>query len=178
MATKKKGAAVSSSPSSPSSKVMAVNGLVAALQEDLDTMLRAAKSAHEAATHPEAKPENDKDTRGLELSYLAAGQSARAAELQRSLAVLKTIAIRDFGGDDAADLSAVVVLRDDDSDVVTRALLLPLGAGRAVTIDGESVQVVSPAAPLGKAALGKRAGDVVEVVIAGKRRTFDVVRVS
>ena len=42
----------------------------------------------------------------------------------------------------------------------------------------ESIQVVSPAAPLGKAALGKRAGDVVEVVIAGKRRTFDVVRVS
>ena len=72
----------------------------------------------------------------------------------------------------------MVVLRDEDSDVVTRALLLPLGAGRAVTIDGESVQVVSPAAPLGKAALGKRAGDVVEVVIAGKRRTFDVVRVS
>jgi transcription elongation GreA/GreB family factor len=159
-------------------KLDAVQALVTALQDDLDTMLRAAKSAHEAATHPEAKPENDKDTRGLELSYLAAGQSARAAELQRALAVLKTIAIRDFGADDHADLSAVVVLRDDDTDAVTRALLLPLGAGRSLSIDGEAVAVVSPAAPLGKAMLGKKVGDLVEVVIAGKPRAFEVLRVS
>jgi transcription elongation GreA/GreB family factor len=37
---------------------------------------------------------------------------------------------------------------------------------------------VSPAAPLGKAMLGKKVGDLVEVVIAGKPRAFEVLRVS
>ena len=41
---------------------------------------RLARDTAEAANHPEARPDSDKDTRKIELSYLAAGQAARAAD--------------------------------------------------------------------------------------------------
>lgn len=148
--------------------------LVADLERDLASMVEAARATHEAATHPEAKPENDKDTRGLELGYLAAGQSARATEQQRALTALRTIVPRSFSRTDAADVSAVVTIVDDDSDVVSHSLLAPLGGGQRLSIGTVAVQVVSPGAPLGKALLGKRVGDSVELVLGGKPRSFTV----
>ena len=66
-------------------RATAKKALVATLVEKLDNelanMKRAAKDAREAATHEEAKPENDKDTRALEASYLAGAQAARVREL-------------------------------------------------------------------------------------------------
>jgi len=42
----------------------------------------AQRTVVEGATHEENKPENDKDTRALEQSYLARGQAQRVVELQ------------------------------------------------------------------------------------------------
>jgi len=147
--------------------------LLSRVQGDLEAMLRAASDAHEAATHEEAKPENDKDTRGLVESYLAAGQAARAAELQRELSVLKAFTLAPTTNQTVA-VGALVTLRDDDSDVVTDALIVPAGAGTALVHQGRRVQVVSSQAPLAQAVFGKAVGDVVDVVIAGKPRTFVV----
>jgi hypothetical protein len=52
---------------------------------------RLARETADAANHPEARPENDKDTRKIELSYLAAGQAGRAAELGAAVALLGTM---------------------------------------------------------------------------------------
>ena len=51
-------------------------------------------AATEGATHSEARPENDKDTRGLELSYLARGQAQRVAELQIVLGAVSEMRLR------------------------------------------------------------------------------------
>jgi transcription elongation GreA/GreB family factor len=40
------------------------------------------------------------------------------------------------------------------------------------------VQVVTSPSPLGRALLGKRAGDGVEIVLAGKARAMQIVRVA
>ncbi len=148
--------------------------LMSDLERDLAQMVAAARATHEAATHPEARPENDKDTRGIELGYLAVGQSTRAAEQQRVLNTLRALAARAFTKTDPIDLTAIVSLRDDDSDVVSHSLIAPLGGGQRLKVDGQLVQVVSPGAPLGIAVLGKKVGDVIEVVLAGKARTFVV----
>lgn len=52
--------------------------LIAALERTLELLERAHADAAEGATHEEAKPEDDKDTRALEQSYLARGQAQRA----------------------------------------------------------------------------------------------------
>src|SRR5262249_35036413 len=47
------------------------------LREQLEVLEHAHRTTHAGATHEEAKPENDKDTRALEQSYLARGQANR-----------------------------------------------------------------------------------------------------
>src|SRR5258707_8534043 len=67
--------------------------IVVAIQEQLAAeiavLTRAARDAHEAATHEEAKPENDKDTRSVEAAYLAGAQAERARDLERTASALK-----------------------------------------------------------------------------------------
>lgn len=179
MATKKKPApSASASAASASSKAAALQAVIAKLQHDLDDVLRAAKEAHTAATHEEAKPENDKDTRGLVESYLAAGQAARAGELQRDLQALKSMALALPEAAVVVAPGAIVTLRDDDTDAVTRYFVLPAGAGAQVDVDGHTALVVTPLAPLARAVMGKRALDVIDVVIAGKARSFAIDHVG
>ena len=60
------------------SKITLKAVLLAQLEAALATARAAHKAAVEGATHAEARPENDKDTRGLEQSYLARGVAQRA----------------------------------------------------------------------------------------------------
>src|SRR4029079_11978947 len=89
--------------------------LIASLCEQLAEKQRtievAAEAAREAATHEESKPENDKDTRALEASYLAGAQAARARELKAVLNALSFLPLRAFGAGDPIDLSALVEAR-------------------------------------------------------------------
>lgn len=63
--------------------------LVAALINELrlryDRAVSALSGAREAATGADTKAENKYDTRGLEASYLAAGQAEQADDLSRAL---------------------------------------------------------------------------------------------
>ncbi len=68
--------------------------LVELVAADLDTADRAVRAAREGATHEEAKPENDKDTRALEQSYLAHGQAKRTEELRVALGQMRAIAAK------------------------------------------------------------------------------------
>ncbi len=146
--------------------------LLALLHADLDTLERAYRATTEGATHEEAKPENDKDTRALEQSYLARGQAARIEELRASIAGVTAMPLKDFDARPVA-LGALVTI-DENGEEST--LLLAPGGGGARLADG-TVQVVTPPSPLGRALLGKHPGDEAEVVVAGKTRTMRVVRV-
>jgi len=70
----------------PPSKQALRDELARVLAADLDVRERAHRAAREGATHEEAKPENDKDTRALEQSYLARGEALRIEELRAGLA--------------------------------------------------------------------------------------------
>src|ERR1700722_12691730 len=147
--------------------------LLALLTADLETLERAHRATCEGATHEEAKPENDKDTRALEQSYLARGQAVRIEELRASIAAVNALAIHDFEGK-RATVGALVTIEENGEE--STLLLAPAGGG-AHLADGV-VQVVTPMSPLGRALLGQNAGDMAEIVVAGKTRTMQVVRVS
>jgi transcription elongation GreA/GreB family factor len=143
----------------------------------LEAALETARSAHaaaiEGATHPEAKAENDKDTRGLEQSYIARGQAQRVAELEAAVSDTKALKLRRFSDEDAVAMSALVVVEEDGDE--RRYWIAPHGGG--TTLDGD-VQVVTPVSPLGRALLGKHAGDEVELPLAGKRRAFEILLIA
>ena len=75
------------------------------LSEQLAHALHAAEGTRKDATHEEAKPENDKDTRALEQSYLARGQAMRAEEVLEQVQVLRYLQLPAFGESDV--ISAV-----------------------------------------------------------------------
>jgi transcription elongation GreA/GreB family factor len=148
--------------------------LVAILAGDLEVVEAAQKATVAAATHEEAKPENDKDTRALEQSYLARGQAARVEELRAGVADVQGMPVRPFGDDRPIALGALVSVEEDEETHVL--FLAPHGGGNRLA--NGAVQVVTPRSPLGQALLGKRAGDDCEVRLAGRTREMVVVRVD
>src|SRR5271170_2480635 len=100
--------------------------LLALLSADLDTLERAHRATREGATHEEAKPENDKDTRALEQSYLARGQATRIEELRAGLAGVASLPLKDFAELPVA-LGALVTVDEDGQG--STLLLAPAGGG-------------------------------------------------
>ena len=130
-------------------------------------MRKAAYDAAEAATHAEAKPENDKDTRALEASYLAAGQASRVGALENALKLLVGVELKDIGKTTPICATAVITLEDGDG-AHSMFFMSPHGGGVRLDLELEggtraSVQVVTPQSPLGKALLGRLHGDVIEL---------------
>lgn len=150
--------------------------LLARLDEELATMRRAAKDAREAATHEEAKPENDKDTRALEASYLAGAQAARVRDLEGAKKAIEGMALLDLRGRQV-QTSALVVLEDDDGARSTY-FVAPFGGGLTVTAGTTSALVITPQSPLGRALLGHTEGEVVELRGKGPARDLSIVAVS
>ena len=80
------------------------------LADDLALLLAAAEDARQAATHEESKAENKYDTRGLEASYLAAGQARRAAEIRAALAAWQALQMRAYDDTQGIQLGALIWL--------------------------------------------------------------------
>ncbi len=160
----------------PMTKNELVQALLATLRAELATAERLARETAEAANHPEARPENDKDTRKLELSYLAQGQAARVRELETTVAALAAQPPRAFAATDPVALGALVELETDGR--LERVLLCAGGGGASVEDDRGSVRVVTPEAPLAKALFGKTVGDEIELSVAGRKRELAIVKIA
>ena len=92
---------------SKSDKAAIVRAIVAELAAKEATIRAAAASATENATHEQSKPENDKDTRALEASYLAGGYAARARDLKAMQRALALMVLRAFRNDAPIEQSAI-----------------------------------------------------------------------
>src|SRR5262245_11640257 len=152
--------------------------LIRALCEKLEAEIaRATESAartREGATHEEAKPENDKDTRALEQSYLARGQAKRVLELRNDLAEVQRMPIAAHPAAKPIAIGALVVIEEDSRRQTL--LLAPQGGGR--TLANGPVQVVTPASPPGRALLGKGLDDLCEVRVGNRLRELVITAVE
>lgn len=145
--------------------------LLEVLNKTLESLLVAHADTTEAATHSEAKPENDKDTRALEQSYLARGQAMRIEALKAGIAATGVMSIAKT---EVARAGALLEIEDEDGATVLY-FLAPEGGGTKLK---GGVQVVTPASPLGAALMGKRDGEEVELKLAGKSRQWSVAKVT
>ena len=147
--------------------------LRAQIAEEMATLVAAAKASHEAATHEEARPENDKDTRALEQSYLARGQAARVEELQEVATRLKFLELRAY--DDEGPIGPGALVEVDVDDEEATFFLVPVGGGRKVRLDDRDVMVVTTTSPVGRALLGKEVGDEFVLEVGRRRRRYAIV---
>ena len=144
------------------------------LLAQLEQQLASARAAHAAATEgaisDEARPENDKDTRVLEQSYLARGHAQRVADLETAVTVIDAMTIAPA---QKVAVGALVVVEEDDRE---RAVFVAAHGGGLVI--GGDVTVVTPTSPMGRALHGKRADDDCELVAGGAQRTLVIVEVQ
>src|SRR5664279_6110392 len=108
---------------------------------DLATMSAAQRAVVDGATHEENRPENDKDTRALEQSYLARGQAQRVVELQAALNKLKALTLREFSASTAIAQGALVTV--DDGRELVHFFIAPAGGGLRLELEGAEVRVVT-----------------------------------
>lgn len=138
-----------------------VEQLRAEVESQLNRATEAYAGAQEAATGDDTKAENKYDTRGLEASYLAAGQAELVEELTRAKTVLENFECEDFDIDDPIEQGALVEC-DLDGEIVFY-FLAPAGGGLSLENEyGETVTVLGPASPLATKLLGKSTGAILD----------------
>ncbi len=148
--------------------------LLGRLRAELDQLERAHQSALEGATHEEARPENSKDTRALEQSYLARGQAMRVTDARRAVADVAVMSVDPAGRSPRVAVGALVTTSEEDDERLV--FVAPHGGGSVLA--GGQVHVVTPQSPLGRALLGKSEGDVCELTLAGRERLIEVVAIA
>jgi transcription elongation GreA/GreB family factor len=150
-----------------------VDKVVQQLTAEVQSFFKAARAAHAEATHEQSKAEDKYDTRGLEASYLARGQSRQAAEIQQAIAEFQTLAIRDFAASDPIDLGAYVELNGKQEK--SYYFIGPRAGGTEIVHDDKEILVITPQSPLGQQLVGKKKGDRIKLEIGG---TSDQLRVA
>ena len=159
-------------------KTALLKAIITRLVAELALSRAAARTAADGATDEQNKAENKYDTRGLELSYLAAGQGRQMAEAEATIGQLRALPLREFAPGDQIDLSALITLEaaSPTAEVPPLYFLAPRGGGTEVRCAGHAVLVITPQSPLGQQLLGRRAGDRVSFGRDGRTHRIAVVR--
>lgn len=161
----------------PIEKTALLQAIVEQLQDALHTAQTAAAEARNAATHSESKAENKYDTRGLEASYLAAGQSRRVREIEEALTACQNLSLKAFGPDDPIQLGALITLEAEDG-TLRHLFLGPAAAGLKVCHADQEILVITPKSPMGEALLGRHREDTVTLQAGHQTQRYDIVGVG
>jgi transcription elongation GreA/GreB family factor len=153
-----------------------IKKILGKLADELEVYFRAARFARAEATHEQNKAENKYDTRGLEASYLAHGQSKQAAELEAAIADFENLKARAFGVNEPIDIGALVELEMGGDNSLY--FIGPRAGGTEVLHDRKEILVITPQSPLGGQLAGKKAGDLVQVSFGGANQSATVLSVE
>ena len=129
----------------------------AVLTEQMEGFQRSAKSAHAEATAEDNKAESKYDTRALEASYIAEGQTRAAIEVEEALNILMSFQMRSFEKGDKIALGALVEIEGTAGP--EWYFLGPCAGGTELCVDGMQVTVLTENSPLGSVLIGKKRGE-------------------
>jgi transcription elongation GreA/GreB family factor len=148
-------------------RAMDKQDLVAQLVRQLQATARAALSARDAvaseAREGATPDEKREDARAAhQLGTLGKAQQKRA---QQALAEVDAVAKWKPARMTAVAVGAIIEIEDPDSGEGRTLFLAPVGAGMTLTGPGGDglLSVVTPASPVGKAMLGRKEGELVEI---------------
>ncbi len=159
--------------------------LVAQLREHLLGVARVARSARDAAAteaREGATPaERREDSRtAIEQGSMARAQDKRLREAEAAAEALATFAPPRWGERSPIAVGALVEVEDEDSGEGRTIFLAPVGAG--VTLEGPGgdglFAVITPSSPLGRALIGRRVGDSIDVTIERELRSYAITWVA
>ncbi len=153
------------------------------LVQDAAIAARSGQSAREVAQHSTEHAEKREDARTtIEFSNMAHAEARRVQALQKAISTLDDLRLtHSYDDGTPIGLGAIVEAMSEDLEGAYSKtfVLLPAGAGTELTGPGGDgiVSVVTPSSPVGKAMLGKRAGDVAETVVRGEPVDWEILEV-
>lgn len=153
-----------------------IEKIVKQLTSDLEGYMRAARAAHAEATHEQSRAENKYDTRSIEASYLARGQSKQAAEIEAAIEAFGKLDGRAFAPGEPVDLGALVEL--EGAGERTIYFIGPKAGGTEVMHQKREVLVITPQSPLGEQLMGRKQGESLQMTIAGATNKYLVASVE
>lgn len=152
------------------------DAIINALQAVHQGAVDAALQAHDTATNKETVAENKYDTFGLEASYLAHGQAKRVAEYEADLAAFEGLVATEFYADSSIAIGALIHL-EDIAGVGQWLFLSPAAGGLKLCFDYKHITLITVSSPLGTALIGCSVGDEVELKIAARNKTYEIMAI-
>jgi len=153
-----------------------IRKIVARLTEELQVYFRAAHASRAEATHEQSKAESKYDTRGLEASYLARGQSRQAAEIEAAITEFEKLDVRPFTNGAGIDVGALVELEHGGEN--SFYFLGPRAGGTEIIHDRKEILVITPQSPLGEQLMGKKQGDQPQLNFGGTKQSAKILSVE
>lgn len=159
--------------------------LVAQLAEKLADSARAALAARDAlaceAREGATPDEKREDARAAhQVATLGRASERRAKTALAEVDALTAFKPPPLAARAAIAVGAIVEIEDAETGEGRTFFLAPVGAGVTLTGPGGDghLSVVTPASPIGKAVLGRRTGEVVDVTIEGELREWRITYVG
>ena len=168
---------VNGDPTGQARKQRILGQIIQQLSRDLELLLSAARTAHQASIHEENVPENKYDTMGLEASYVAQGQANRGQEIRQAVQEYRLLTLQPFDDDSPIRLTALVTLRAEDNGITRSVFIGPREGGLKVMDRDEEIMVITPASPLGRSLIGRRQGDCIETGSGTGVREYGIIQV-
>ena len=148
--------------------------IIESLQSELETYIRAAKSSHAEATAEENRAENKYDTRGLEASYLAAGQANKVSELESAITAFKDLLNQPTHK--AIEVGSLIELNQEG--FTDFYFIGPTAGGTEVKVEGTEIFVITPESPLGNQLISLKPGQKSTLDLAGRKQKVQVKSVA
>ncbi|MCG3863489.1 MULTISPECIES: GreA/GreB family elongation factor [unclassified Photobacterium] len=147
------------------------------LQQTLQAATEAALRAYNTATDDENVAENQYDTLALEASYLAHGQAQRVEECKADVTAYQILQANLPQSFETVLLGHIVTLADEN-DNMRFVFLGPSAGGLVLTVDNNTVTIVTPTSPFGDALIGREIGEEIDVHIGNKVIWYEVMAIN
>lgn len=153
-------------------KKIILEKLIENLQTELREVEGAAKSTRDLATQDDLKSEGKYDTRAIEASYLASAQQKRVEEIKIDIQMLEEIEIQNSTKLQMGSLALIEHKGNERFYFLTST-----SGGTMITVDGQTILVISVFSPLGNGALGLVEGELFEVETPKELRIYKVLKI-
>ncbi|WP_371187168.1 hypothetical protein [Thalassotalea maritima] len=151
-------------------KTIILDAIIEQLHSELNTAISSADSARLAATDEQSVAETQYDTLGIEASYLAHGQSERAAALINDINLYKKLKSRCQQPLTEITIGALVEITGEQANQQRHYFIGPSSGGIKVCVDSLTITVISSEAPLAQELLQRQLDD--EIVWPPKSNSY------
>lgn len=140
----------------------------------------AVEAAEEARAAADPRERGADSSSAVELASTARGQARRRDRALSELSALEAFDPKPLPESAAVSVGALVEIEDEETGAGRTFFLAPAGAGATLHGPGGDglLTVATPRSPIGRAVLGQRVGDVIDVTVEGELREWTITWVG